>query len=41
MFEHKNALFHRSQTMVLRPYYEYSTHSEPHRPALRATYSII
>ena len=20
---------------------EYSTHSEPHRPALRATYSII
>ena len=21
--------------------YEYSTHSEPHRPALRATYSII
>lgn len=21
MFEHKNALFHRSQTMVLRPYY--------------------
>ena len=21
--------------------FEYSTHSEPHRPALRATYSII
>jgi len=21
--------------------HEYSTHSEPHRPALRATYSII
>lgn len=22
-------------------HFEYSTHSEPHRPALRATYSII
>ena len=29
------------QILVSSGIIEYSTHSEPHRPALRATYSII
>ena len=44
------AIFYRNTVFLYRFYIknvkiikidEYSTHSEPHRPALRATYSII